>query len=198
MGMIAAIVASSVVGAYGANKAAQAQKDAANSANDTQRYIFDKNTQLTAPARKIGNNALAGLGSTFGIANAPKGFTGFTADPGYQFRLDQGQQSIDRMASARGLRLGGATLQAGAAYNQGMASQEYGNWYNRLAGLAGVGQQANAQQVNAGQNYANAYGQNALAAGQAKASGYSGMNDAFQGGINNYFQYQGMQKAGML
>lgn len=193
--MLGAILGSSVIGAVSSNAAAKAQESAANKANDTQKYIFDRTVKLTQPQRKIGNNALAGMASLYGLGDAPQGFTGFQADPGYQFRLDQGQTALERMAAARGLRMGSATLKAANDYGQGMASQEYGNWYNRLAGLAGVGQQATGQQIAAGQNYANQVGQNYLAAGDAKASGYTGFNDAFQGGINNYFGYQGYQDA---
>lgn len=46
-------------------------------------------------------------------------------DQGYQFRLKQGEQAINRQAAAQGGRGGGATMKALADYNQGMASQEY-------------------------------------------------------------------------
>lgn len=218
--LIAGTIGASVVGGLAANKAANTQANAAQAAADaqvraarmanrTQRYIFDKSVELTEPQREIGNNALAGMASLQGLGAAPEGFTGFQADPGYQFRLDQGNQAMERAMAARGIRLSGAGIKAAGEYNQGMASQEYGNWYNRLAGLAGVGQTATGQQLGAGQNYANQTGQNFLNmgnaqgqgfinAGNARASGYMGMNDAFQGGMNNMFNIFGMQQAGMF
>ncbi len=196
LGMLLGSVFSGVLGASSANKAAKAQTQAADQANETQRYIFDKSVALTEPQRQIGNNALAAMASQYGLAQAPEGFTGFQADPGYQFRLDQGNQAIDRASSARGMRMGGATLKAASDYNQGMASQEYGNYFSRLAGLAGVGQQATSQQISAGQTYGANVGNNLLTAGQARASGYAGVNDAAQGTINNLFSIYGMNRAG--
>ena len=99
-------------------------------------------------------------------------------DPGYQFRQSEAQKAMERSAAARGLRLSGGTLRAIGDYTSGLASQEFGNSYNRLASLAGVGQAATSQQVGLGQNYANSVGQNALAAGNARASGYLGQANA--------------------
>lgn len=55
----------------------------------------------------------------------------FEADPGYQFRLGQGQQAVDRAAAAAGGRLSGAALKKLTEYNQGFASNEFGNAANR-------------------------------------------------------------------
>lgn len=52
-------------------------------------------------------------------------------DPGYQFRLKQGQQALERSASAKGTLLTGGTLKDLTDYEQGAASQEYGNVYSR-------------------------------------------------------------------
>lgn len=310
MGLTAALiggtVASSLIGGISANKAAKAQQEAAEDANETQRYIFDRSVELTEPSREIGLNALQAMAFELGIGprpvfdfqggqtvtdatgtpvapattgiegnviNAPGiteittggapsaaalaawqntdradrndinrprytdpvtsyrvgdqsfdsrdaaqsylntlgpdpstvapvdeagGYQGFQATPGYQFRFDEGQKALERMASARGLRLGSSTLKEAARFGEGLAADEYNNYWNRLAGVSGTGQTANSQQIAAGQNYANAYGQNALAGGQAAASGYLGVNNAAQGGINNLFSILGMRQAGFL
>lgn len=52
-------------------------------------------------------------------------------DPGYQFRLAEGQRALERSAAAKGSLLSGATLRRMAGLNQDMASTEYGNAYNR-------------------------------------------------------------------
>ena len=52
-------------------------------------------------------------------------------DPGYQFRLDQGNKALQASAAARGTLLSGGTLKALDQYNQDYASGEYGNVYNR-------------------------------------------------------------------
>jgi hypothetical protein len=101
-------------------------------------------------------------------------------------------------------------------YGQGLASEEYGNAFNRyqtqqgnrfnrLAGLAGVGQTANAATGQAGSNYANAVagisqanatnqGNAILAAGNARASGYAGMGNAIGSAPTNYLLLKSLMK----
>jgi hypothetical protein len=52
-------------------------------------------------------------------------------DPGYQFRLKEGMQGLERSAAARGGLLSGGTLKGIQRYGQDMASQEYQNAFNR-------------------------------------------------------------------
>lgn len=55
----------------------------------------------------------------------------FEADPGYQFRLDEGLKARQRQAAARGRNASPATEKALDRYSQGLAAQEYGNAFNR-------------------------------------------------------------------
>ncbi|KKN66886.1 hypothetical protein LCGC14_0466610 [marine sediment metagenome] len=93
--------------------------------------------------------------------------------PGYQFRLQEGQDVLEHSAAARGNLLTGATSEALTRYGQDYASGEYSNVYNRalteyqqnynifqqnqanqfnrLASLSGVGQTAAGQLSSAGQ-----------------------------------------------
>lgn len=64
----------------------------------------------------------------------PAQFTGqvdLQADPGYQFRLQEGLKALDRQAAARGGLISGAALKASQRYGQDLASQEYGAAYGR-------------------------------------------------------------------
>lgn len=90
----------------------------------------------------------------------------FNADPGYNFRLAEGQKAIDRSAAARGGLFSGGTLKATDQYNQNFASNEFTNAYNRyqqnrqtkfneLATTAGIGQVSLGQQSNLSQQTAN-------------------------------------------
>jgi hypothetical protein len=56
----------------------------------------------------------------------------FQADPGYQFRMQEGQKAIEGSAAARGTQLSGATMKALAKYGQNLASDEYGKAYDRF------------------------------------------------------------------
>lgn len=57
-----------------------------------------------------------------------------TQDPGYQFRLKQGQDALMNSAAAKGLLRNGGTAMSLMDYNQGAASQEYGAAYGRAKG----------------------------------------------------------------
>jgi hypothetical protein len=131
-------------------------------------------------------------------AYAQKNATGgrkyeWTQDPGYQFRLKSGNDSINALAGAKGGLMSGRTLQALSDYNQGMASQEFGNVYSRLGGMTDMGLAAAQMSGNASTNAA-AGVSNALAArGNAQAAGTMGVANALQGGISNglsIYQYQ--------
>lgn len=52
-------------------------------------------------------------------------------DPGYVFRRDQGLEAMQNSAAAKGLLRSGGTFKDLALYNQQLASQEYGNAYDR-------------------------------------------------------------------
>ena len=66
--------------------------------------------------------------------SAPSGQDVLNADPGYQFRLDQGTGALQNSAAAQGVLNTGGTLQDLINYGQNAASQEYGNAYNRDLG----------------------------------------------------------------
>jgi hypothetical protein len=133
----------------------------------------------------------------------------FQQDPGYGFRLSEGQKALDRSAAARGGLISGGALKAAQRYGQEMGSQEYTNAFNRyqternarlnpLQSLAGVGQTATNQLGQAGQNYATNAGQALGAAGQAQASGYIGMANAAAGGLGQYMNYGQQQQQNSL
>lgn len=110
---------------------------------------------------------------------------------GYKFRQEQGQKALERAMAAQGVTLGGGGFgdinpEAALAltdYSQGLASQEYGNEYNRyvndqlntfnmLMGASGSGQQATNQMAAGGQAYATNVGnlQTGLAGAQYQAA----------------------------
>lgn len=197
----AAMIGSAVVGAAGsayagkqAGKAAKTQADSADRASQIQQENFEQTRQDLAPYKQAGDSSLSQLMGQMGENGYfNQNFTGqdIYSDPSYQFRLQQGQDSIQSSAAAQGGLLSGATLKALQNYGQESASQEYGsaynrfnadqtNRYNRLSNLVGVGQNAAAQVGNAGAQTAQAVanntmsGANSIAAGQvANANNWS-------------------------
>ncbi len=188
----AAIIGASVLGAgasiIAGNKANKALKDTSNLQIAESRRQYDQDRSDLAPWRTVGGSAIQKLGGLYGLEGGTKSdqpYGGFFQSPDYQFRLDQGKQALERSASARGLLGSGAALKAANNYAQNTASAEYGDWYNRLAGLAGQGQQATNTTVQAGQNNT----QNVMAAqgaaGNARASSYANTGAAISNGANN-------------
>lgn len=125
---------------------------------------------------------------------APTGFAlpaqsgeygGFMESPGYRFRVDEATKAIERSAAARGGLRSGATMDSLQRRVQGVASDEYENFANRLASLAGVGQTATNATSAAGQAYAGQQTQTNLAAGNARASAYLNTGQAINNGIGN-------------
>lgn len=168
-----------------ARDAARMQQDAANRATEMQWRMFQQQRDDQEPWRRAGVGALTDLGNP----DFQRDFTAadFQKDPGYDFRMQQGQQALERSAAARGGLMGGGGLKALSRYGQDYASNEYGNAYNRfnadrdrrfgrLSSIAGIGQTANNQVGAAGQNYANQAGQNMM--GAANAAGASGIASA--------------------
>ena len=161
--------------------AGNAQVDAANQANQLQRDQFNQTSGNLAPYRQAGTQALSQLQGIMG--QGPGGLSAVqgmvAADPSYQFNLSQGQQEIDKAAAARGNFYAPQTLQDLGKYSQGLASNEYGNIWQRLFSVAGAGQNAAVQQGGFGAGAAGAMGNNTMQAGNAQAAGIIGQNNAW-------------------
>lgn len=167
---------------YAADLQAQAEKDALQ----VQQQQFATQQANLKPFLETGQTAVTALGQQVFGGGFPDWTGKFTApndvteqnDPGYQFRLAQGEKALENAAASRGTVLSGGHLKALSRYGQDYASNEYGNVYNRafqqylqgynefqnnqankfnrFAALAGVGQTA-ATNLNAaaGQNASN-------------------------------------------
>lgn len=197
------LVAAAVYSGYNAKKGAKAQASAAESANQVQWDMYDQTRTDNMPWMDAGRGSLDALmalqgfekvGDNWQMSARPMDTKQrmMQMDPGYQFRLGQGQDALQNSMAARGGALGGNALKALTEYGQNFASNEYGNVYNRLAGLANTGQ-ATAQNLGSfGQNTAGAVGNNLITAGQARASGYAGQANALNGFIDNGLKVAGM------
>jgi hypothetical protein len=209
IGTATAILGAGLLGAAASRSASKTQAGAAQQAADVQRSQFEQTREDQAPYRAAGYNALAEMQRTAG--NVPGAFKfgagDYQADPGYAFRLAEGQKALDRQAAARGGLISGGALRAAQRYGQEMGSQEFGNAYNRAltgyntdvarenqlynrqAALAGIGQTATNLVGTAGQNYATNVGNLMTGAGAATAAGQVGMANALTGGLGTYLNY---------
>lgn len=194
----AAIVGTSLLGSEASGDAADAQLQGSRESTAAQERMFNKQVELQEPWRKAGETALNKLipltdYTKFGMAQ-------FQQDPGYAFRLSEGQKALDRQAAARGGLISGSALKAATRYGQDMGSQEYTNAFNRyqteraaqlqpLQSLAGVGQTSANTLSNAAANFGAAEGANAINAGNARASSYVGQANAMNQGLSTYLNY---------
>jgi hypothetical protein len=55
----------------------------------------------------------------------------FQADPGYQFRKEEGEQALDRKLQALGMGESGQAVKEAIRFNQGNADQTYNDAFNR-------------------------------------------------------------------
>lgn len=119
-------------------------------------------------------------------------YQGFTATPGYDFRLKEGLNAVEGSAAARGGLMSGATLQGLQQYGQDYATNAYDNWLNRVGGVMSTGQASAGQQAALGQNFANNQSNILQSAGNARSAGAIGVGNAINDGIGNFagmYQY---------
>lgn len=187
-----------ILGSNAADQASQAQQAAGhqgiNELNQQQTQALGAQTAATnaqtanqQPFIGAGQSAIGNLNSelapggqlTQNIAQfqAPTGVTEQN-DPGYQFRLQQGQNAIQNSAAARGGLLSTGTAKNLNDYAQGQASNEYQNVYNRAQSTYGTN--FNTQNTNNNNLYNRQYGVAAL--GQNSASN---LNSNLQSGAQN-------------
>ena len=204
-----------------ADKASKTQAQAADKATELQERMYEEGVKRQQPfydAGITGQNRLMDLlglsknkgAAGYGSLTKAFGMDDFQADPGYAFRMKEGLKSLDQQAAARGGLISGNALRGAQQYGQELGSQEYQNAYNRyqtnranvlnpLQSLLGQGQSTANTLGSAGQTYATNAGNTMMAAGNARASGYTGSADAWNralggaaGTINSNMMYNQM------
>jgi hypothetical protein len=204
-GSAVAGLASGAMQAGAASDAAAIQGRAGKKANKLQKRMYLEQSEELQPWKQTGLSALSGLANS----DFQRDFqmSDFEKDPGYEFRMAEGQKALERSAAARGGLQSGGTLKALSRYGQDFASNEFNNAYSRfnadrdrrfgrLSSIAGFGRDAVAQHNAARQNYANAYGNNLM--GVANAQGAAGMAGAQAwGGALSNIAGAGMDAAAM-
>lgn len=145
------------------------------------------------PGNAPNGNTTAG---GFGSLNAP-----FTADmmkqysPAYQFQMQQGRQGVLNQDAGQTGALSGAALKDLTSFNQGYANTAFQNafgqyqtqqtnTFNRLAGIAGMGESAAANAATGASSFGASIGNAAQNVGTAQAGGVVGGANAIAGGIN--------------
>jgi len=195
-----------LISSSGARQGASMQADAAANAQALQKQMYDEQVKRNEPFAQAGLTAqnrlmeLLGLGGKPGAQGYGKyardfSMQDFQADPGYGFRVAEGQKALDRQAAARGGLISGGALKAAQRYGQDMGSQEYMNAFNRyqtnranqlnpLGSLMQSGQGAVNNQAAAAGKYGSEGAAALQAAGEANAAGAMGQANTWNRAIN--------------
>jgi hypothetical protein len=188
-----------------------------NSSMGTQNLKIDKRYKKAMEEWEKGKAAyIAANPNSQGEGELLRSFSNadFVKDPGYEFRLAEGEKGIQRQLSAMGGFRSGAALKAIDRYNQDYASNEFSNAYNRdaankartfsfLSGASGQGLQAAGTGANVNQNAANANQQaqlttanNLYQMGQNREDNqFNAITSAIGNGIYAYNRNQGTTTA---
>jgi hypothetical protein len=135
-----------------------------------------------------------GQSADFGKYARDFSMSDFQQDPGYAFRLSEGQKLLDRTAARDNRLFSGGALKAATRYGQDMGSQEYLNAFNRyqtnrsnqlnpLGSLMTLGQNAAANQGASMGTYGTNVGNLTMQAGNAIGAGQMGSANTLAGGL---------------
>ncbi len=188
------ILGSAVIGAFSSLFGAKSTEDATKAnaeatlaatknTNAMLQRQYDQNRKDNESWRLAGEEALKKIQSDPGFQFVSEDFD-FFSDPSYEFRKQESINALDRSAASRGNILSGAQNKAITRYAGNLASQEYGNAFNRYMTkenqrfnqqkniydtnlntqkvLAGVGQQAISSDIAGGTNLTNAMARNTM------------------------------------
>lgn len=180
MSMVAVAVGSAVVGAaataYAADKSADAAKTAGRNATAESARQYNQTREDMMPWLDAGGWALERQQA---VLNGD--YSGFFDSPDYQAALQMGTRQLDNGATAAGNLWGGGADADRIQFGQQLATQNLGNYWNRLAGLSQTGQGTANQLGGYGQAHANNVAQNQWGVANARASAYGQQ----AGAVNN-------------
>lgn len=178
----AAAIGGSLLGGY-------LQSRSANKAADAQTANFQKGLDWT---KQVYGNAQGNFqpfiaGGQAGLSNLLGNH--YEQSPGYQYLMDEGLGAVEARNANRGTGYSGGTNLDILRHAQGIAAQDYGNWWNRQMGLASLGANAagnlgsigvgSSAQINSAYgNIGNAQGQAAINSGNAWSNALGGIAGA--------------------
>jgi hypothetical protein len=151
-------------GLYGMDqldKGASSAQKWQNKANELYQQLYGDTQAGYKPYMEGGTDAFSALLKSYGLGGeggAPD-YSGFENSPDYLFALQQGEKAISRKQSATGNRLSPSSYMELMQFNQGLSSQNLGNYRSGLAGISGMGMDATNSLANYRMGYGNQLGQ---------------------------------------
>jgi hypothetical protein len=156
-----------------------------------QQFLMQRND--LGPYREAGLAPLAAQQNLLGLNGQPAAdaaMAQFQQSPGYQFQFDEGMRALEAGQAAQGMLRSGATLKREMEFGQGLANQDFTNYYNRLNALSTLGQNSAAGGATTAGQAASA----ALNGANAQSSIYGNTASALGGTANTLLNNQAVQK----
>lgn len=119
------------------------------------------------------------------VNNPSQSFDFLKSSPLYQFQRQEGENALKNYLSAQGLSQSGAGGKSIVDYNQQYANTAINDYLSQLAGLANAGQSSASNAGNVLQGFAQLGGGYLTGAGEARAAGILGQQQAYNQGLNN-------------
>lgn len=120
-------------------KAVQGLRDATTAGLASLQGGLEQVSQTLAPIKNTTIGALERFSALTGISgDSQSAINALRADPGYQFRLEEGLKAAQRGHSAQGIGGGRAMIEL-QERGEGLAAQELGSAVNRLTNIIGLG-----------------------------------------------------------
>jgi hypothetical protein len=161
--------------------------------------------ELLSPYSQAGQGSLAAQQNILGLNGADaqrQAIQGIEQSDYFKSTAQQGENAILQNASATGSLRGGNTQGALAQFRPQLLNQLVQQQYQNLGGITSLGQNAAAQQGNAGMQSAYNIGNLLAQGGAAQAGGYIGQANATNQGFQNLAQLGGLglgaYKAGLF
>lgn len=182
----AATVGSAVSGRKAAKRAARAQERQAKSGQEEVRRQFDITQENLRPFREAGERALTHQEALIGLSGPEaqaEAMQTLQESPGQRFIRKRQERALLRGAAAIGGLGGGNVRTALQEQAAGFALQDIDRQFGRLGQIAGQGVTTAVQQGQFGQQAAGRIANLGVSAGEARASGILGKQQATAQGI---------------
>lgn len=187
MGSIGTI-ASTIVGMGAADKAADAQRYAADQGITEQRERYEEASDILSPYTGVGADAIEAQRAFLGLGD-PDAYQQqidiVTQSPAFQEALRQGEEAILQNAAATGGLRGGNTQRALMQFRPQLLAQMLDQQYERLGGLTSFGLPAAQQQAGQAQQLGRDIAGLRVGQGNAAAQGYLGRAFALRQGVSD-------------
>lgn len=214
IGLAAGSVIGGLIQGNASQQAANTQAQAAANAANLQYQMFQQQQANQQPWLQAGgaavgqmSNLMAPGGQMSRLPTSQDILSQFA--PNYQFQLQQGLGQAQNAMNATGGLVSGNALQglntfaqnfAGNAYQNAFNNYQTGqtNIFNRLASIAGLGQNTAGNLMNAGMGTAGAAGKYLTSGAASQAAGQVGQANAFNQGLGNLGSLYMMNQLGVF